>query len=111
MASSTIFWVYGMTPPGIELQPSGPLANTLPTKPMYSYKFANLISTRFLESDRFKAEKGFKLDAEIQLKLALNLDLFLFVYVLQSPLGGAVSVTVIVTRSGISDPSSNPGWN
>ena len=28
--SRTIFWVFGMTQPGIEPQSPGPLANTLP---------------------------------------------------------------------------------
>ena len=28
------FWVFGMTRPGIEPQFVGPLANTLPTRPM-----------------------------------------------------------------------------
>ena len=32
--SSTIFWVFGIIRPGIEPQSPGPLANTLPTKPM-----------------------------------------------------------------------------
>ena len=32
--SSTIFKVFGMTRPGIEPRSSGPLANTLPTRPM-----------------------------------------------------------------------------
>ena len=35
--SSTIFWVFGMTCPGIELRSPGPLANTLLTKPQISY--------------------------------------------------------------------------
>ena len=33
-ASSTIFWVFGMTLPGIEPQSPGPLANTLLIRPM-----------------------------------------------------------------------------
>ena len=35
--SSTIFKVFGMTQPGIELRSPGPLANTLPTRPMSQY--------------------------------------------------------------------------
>ena len=34
VASSTIFWVFGMTWPGIEPQSSGPLADTLLIRPM-----------------------------------------------------------------------------
>ena len=33
-ASSTIFWVFGMTQPGIEPRSPSSLANTLPTRPM-----------------------------------------------------------------------------
>ena len=33
-ASSTIFWIFGMTWPGIELRSPGPLANTLLIRPM-----------------------------------------------------------------------------
>ena len=33
-ASSTIFWVFALIRPGIELQSPGPLTNTLPTMPM-----------------------------------------------------------------------------
>ena len=33
-ASSIIFWVFGMTQPGIEPWSSGPWVNTLPTRPM-----------------------------------------------------------------------------
>ena len=33
-ASSTIFWVFGMTRPGIEPRSPGPLANTLTARPM-----------------------------------------------------------------------------
>ena len=33
MASSTIFWVFGITVPGIEPRSSGPLANTLLVRP------------------------------------------------------------------------------
>ena len=36
--SSTIFWVFGMTRPGIEPRSPGPLANTLTTRPMSSYE-------------------------------------------------------------------------
>ena len=32
--SSTIFWVFGMTRPGIEPRSPGPLANTLTTRPI-----------------------------------------------------------------------------
>ena len=32
--SSTIFWVFGMTRPGLEPRSPGPLANTLPTRPI-----------------------------------------------------------------------------
>ena len=32
--SSTIFWVFGMTQPGIELWSPGQLANTLPFRPL-----------------------------------------------------------------------------
>ena len=35
--SSAIYWVFGMTWPGIETQSPGPLANTLPTRPMGWY--------------------------------------------------------------------------
>ena len=34
-ASSTIFWVFGMTQPGIEPRSPGPLANTLTIMPMF----------------------------------------------------------------------------
>ena len=33
-ASSTIFWVFGMTRPGIEPRSPGPMANTLAARPM-----------------------------------------------------------------------------
>ena len=36
-ASSTIFWVFGMTWPGIEPWSSGPLANTLLIRPMIQF--------------------------------------------------------------------------
>ena len=35
-ASSTIFWVFGMTRPGIEPRSPGPLANTLTPRPVNS---------------------------------------------------------------------------
>ena len=35
--SSTIFKVFGMTPPGIEPWSPGPLSNSLPTRPMSSF--------------------------------------------------------------------------
>ena len=37
-ASSTIFWVFGMTRPGIELRSPGPLANTLTARPILRKK-------------------------------------------------------------------------
>ena len=36
-ASSTIFWIFGVTRPGIELRSPGPLANTLTARPMSLY--------------------------------------------------------------------------
>ena len=36
-ASSTIFWVFGMTRPGIEPRSPGPLANTLTARPVKEY--------------------------------------------------------------------------
>ena len=42
-ASSTIFWVFGMTRPGIEPQFPGPLTNTLIIWPMVKYSYLNLI--------------------------------------------------------------------
>ena len=36
-ASSPIFWVFGMTRPGIEPRSPGPLANTLTARPMSGY--------------------------------------------------------------------------
>ena len=41
-ASSTIFWVFGMTCPGIELLSSGPLANTLLTRWRENINFPDL---------------------------------------------------------------------
>ena len=38
-ASSTIFWVFGMTRPGIEPRSPGPLANTLTARPMSGIGF------------------------------------------------------------------------
>ena len=46
-ASSTIFWVFGMTRRGIEPRSPGPLANTLTAKPMEPFKlffFLTIIS-------------------------------------------------------------------
>ena len=40
VASSTIFWVFGMTQPGIEPKSAGPLANTQTIMPMSS-EFVN----------------------------------------------------------------------
>ena len=40
-ASSTIFWVFGMTQPGIEPQSLGPLANTLLILLMYQKEYAS----------------------------------------------------------------------
>ena len=37
-ASSTIFWVFGMTQPEIETRPRRPWADTLLIKPMTQYK-------------------------------------------------------------------------
>ena len=34
VASSTNFWIFGMTRPGIELESLGPLVNTLLIRPM-----------------------------------------------------------------------------
>ena len=49
--SSTIFKVFGMTRPGIEPRPPGPLANTLPTLPMRIFPdfpiFLTLCQTRY----------------------------------------------------------------
>ena len=43
VASSTIFWVFGMTRPGIELQSPRPLMNTLFIRPMaYRMSLMNL---------------------------------------------------------------------
>ena len=41
-SSSTIFWVFGMTQPGIEPRSPGPLANTLTTMPMSGIKNMNI---------------------------------------------------------------------
>ena len=45
MASSTIFWVFGMTQPGIESQSLGPLANTLLIQPLAQLKDINVGAT------------------------------------------------------------------
>ena len=42
-ASSTIFKVFGMTRPGIELMSPGPLANTLPTRLRSRLKLATVV--------------------------------------------------------------------
>ena len=41
-ASSTIFWVFGMTQPGIEPRSPGPLANTLTARPVMRFLFWHL---------------------------------------------------------------------
>ena len=56
MASSTIFWVFGMIQPGIEPQSPGPLANTLLIRPMARHKkkiyiYELLKKTFFLTSE------------------------------------------------------------
>ena len=64
-ASSTIFWVFGMTWPGIELQSLRPLVNTLLIKPMAWSKrnihknkyFLCRISTNLITTIRFLFEE------------------------------------------------------
>ena len=48
-ASSTIFWVFGMTRPGIEPRSPGPLANTLTPRPMSGIK-ARIIRTNHIKA-------------------------------------------------------------
>ena len=45
--SSTIFKVFGMTQPGIELRSPGPLANTLPTRPMWAHYIGIPVTLEF----------------------------------------------------------------
>ena len=44
-ASSIIFWVFGMTRPGIERRSPGPFANTLLIRPMTQYTYYKGIGT------------------------------------------------------------------
>ena len=50
-ASSTIFWVFGMTRPGIELRSPGPLANTTysPNGPIYKQIIIAVVMPIFRE--------------------------------------------------------------
>ena len=45
-ASNTIFWVFGMTRPGIEPRSPGSLVNTLPIRPMARYLNKILMETK-----------------------------------------------------------------
>ena len=56
-ASSTIFWVFGMTRPGIELRSSGPLANTLAVKQM-EQKYIYKLDPTLLTSDYTSTKDG-----------------------------------------------------
>ena len=48
VAWSAIFWVFGMTQPGIELRASKPLVNTLPTSQIYTYNQLGYASFRYV---------------------------------------------------------------
>ena len=60
--SSTIFKVFGMTPPGIEHGSPGLLANTLPTRPMSQFR------EREREREREKREREREREGESTLK-------------------------------------------
>ena len=49
-ASSTIFWVFGMTRPGIEPRSPGPLANTLTTIPVVCMKHLKRVRDHLFHS-------------------------------------------------------------
>ena len=61
VVSSTIFKVFGMTPPGIEPMSLGPLANTLPTIPKV-YKRGKgsqeIVKGRNKEGNRYSLSDG-----------------------------------------------------
>ena len=54
-ASSTIFWVFGMTRPGIEPRSPGPLANTLTIMPMSGKSKNGDLRRRWPEGSHFNS--------------------------------------------------------
>ena len=60
VASITIFWVFGMTRPGIEPRSPGPLVNTLTIMPMSSRHNVHK-SWRYHNNDYVKSRKSKKL--------------------------------------------------